>query len=175
MKTEIVAKGYNVSQHFKDILEQKLEKLEKFVGNVAVKVHLIAVNNSRFTIEITVPYGKSVLRSEVTGDNMYSLLDIIVPKIETQVKKHSARQITKDHKGAKITNVDPNVEIEKTAHTKVVKVKKFDISMTTPEEAIAEMDLTDHSFYVFVNANTNMVSVVYKRNDGDYGLIEPQY
>ena len=117
------------------------------------------------------------MRSEVTSDNMYDNIDIVLPKIERQIVKYRKRFDNKLRKEAFEAPIyEKNEEIDnKTVSGKLVKEKKFEIAMTTVSNAIEEMELLDHNFYVFMNEETEKVCVVYKRNDGNYGLILPEY
>ena len=108
---------------------------------------------------------------------MYDNIDLVLPKLDKQINKFRARINSKTPKSALPLNppADEDAAVSKDKLGKIVKEKRFDISIVTVEDAIAELELLDHDFYVFVNAENNKVSVVYKRHDGDYGLITPEY
>lgn len=177
MKIELVSKNYNEGSRLVGVIEKKLGKLDKyFSGDADALVKLSTVGNDKFTMEITVRFGGYIARAEITGSNMYDNIDLILPKLEKQIARFRDRMNSKVPK--KALPLKPDVEeaaAPREYYGNIVKEKHFDISIVTVDEAIAEMELLDHDFYVFVNAENNRVSVVYKRHDGDYGLITPEY
>ena len=176
MKIELVSKNYNEGMRLVNVIEKKLGKLDKyFSGDADALVKLSTVGNDKFTMEITVRFGGYIARAEVTGSNMYDNIDLILPKLEKQIARFRDRMNSTLPKKALPIKVDVEEAAPREEYGNVVKEKHFDISIVTVDEAIAEMELLDHDFYVFVNAENNKVSVVYKRHDGDYGLITPEY
>ena len=177
MKIELVSKNYNEGSRLVGVIEKKLGKLDKyFSGDADALVKLSTVGNDKFTMEITVRFGGYIARAEVTGSNMYDNIDLILPKLEKQIARFRDRMNSKVPKKALPLKTDVlEVSAPREYYGNIVKEKHFDISIVTVDEAIAEMELLDHDFYVFVNAENNRVSVVYKRRDGDYGLITPEY
>ncbi|MFI3228910.1 MAG: ribosome-associated translation inhibitor RaiA [Bacillota bacterium] len=178
MRIEFISRNYKESNKIIDIIEKKMTKLDKFFDEDATaKIQLSGLKNDRFTMEISIKQiGMSVpVRAETTSGNMYENIDILIPKLERQMRKYRTRIEARKHKikGHEVIEEAAPAEIE--ALSKVVKVKSFNISIITVDDAIAELELLDHNFYVFVDAETNKVSVVYKRNDGNYGLISPEY
>lgn len=177
MKIELVSKNYNEGSRLVGVIEKKLGKLDKyFSGDADALVKLSTVGNDKFTMEITVRFGGYIARAEVTGSNMYDNIDLILPKLEKQIARFRDRMNSKMPKKALPLKTDVEEAVApREYYGNIVKEKHFDISIVTVDEAIAEMELLDHDFYVFVNAENNRVSVVYKRRDGDYGLITPEY
>lgn len=177
MRIELISKGYNEGNRLVSVIEKKLTKLDKyFPEDATAKVKLSTVGKDKFTMEITILFNGQTARSEVTSDNMYDNIDLVLPKLERQIAKFRDRQNSKQPKKAlPYEPVKDESEAPSEHLGKVVKVKNFDISIITVEDAVAELELLDHDFYVFVNAENNKVSVVYKRHDGDYGLITPEY
>lgn len=177
MKIELVSKNYNEGSRLVGVIEKKLGKLDKyFSGDADALVKLSTVGNDKFTMEITVRFGGYIARAEVTGSNMYDNIDLILPKLEKQIARFRDRMNSKVPKKALPLKADvEEAAAPREYYGNIVKEKHFDISIVTVDEAIAEMELLDHDFYVFVNAENNRVSVVYKRRDGDYGLITPEY
>lgn len=177
MKIELVSKNYNEGSRLVSVIEKKLGKLDKyFSGDADALVKLSTVGNDKFTMEITVRFGGYIARAEVTGSNMYDNIDLILPKLEKQIARFRDRMNSKVPKKALPLKTDvEEASAPREYYGNIVKEKHFDISIVTVDEAIAEMELLDHDFYVFVNAENNRVSVVYKRHDGDYGLITPEY
>ncbi len=177
MRIELISKGYNEGNRLVSVIEKKLSKLDKFFQTEpSAKIKLSTVGKDKYTMEITISFGGQIVRSEVTSDNMYDNIDLIAPKLERQISKYRDRISSKQPKKALPLKLEED-EVQATPENigKIVKVKNFNISIITVDEAVAELELLDHDFYVFVNAENNKVSVVYKRNDGDYGLITPEY
>ena len=177
MIIELVSKNYNEGNRLVNVIEKKLSRLDKyFSGDAEALVKLSTVGTEKYTMEITVRFGGYIARAEVTSQNMYDNIDLVLPKPEKQIAKFRDRMNSKVPKKAlplKTESAEAVPAAEKMGN--VVKEKNFNISIVTVEEAIAEMELLDHDFYVFVNADNNKVSVVYTRHDGDYGLITPEY
>ena len=175
MNIEIVARKCEVNEHLKKVIEQKLAKLDKyFADNSAkAKVSLKKEANS-FTTEIMLDYAGKLVRATASGENFYDNLDVIMPKLEGQIRKYRTR-FDKHNKNTAFTSLaqfDGEKEYEE-KKANLVKEKKFVLVPMTVNEAIEEMDVLGHSFYVFLDAKTSTVQVIYKRNDGDVGLIEP--
>lgn len=177
MIIELVSKNYNEGNRLVNVIEKKLSRLDKyFSGDAEALVKLSTVGTEKYTMEITVRFGGYIARAEVTSQNMYDNIDLVLPKLEKQIARFRDRMNSKVPKKAlplKTESAEAVPAAEKMGN--VVKEKNFNISIVTVEEAIAEMELLDHDFYVFVNAENNKVSVVYTRHDGDYGLITPEY
>ncbi len=179
MKISYTAKNYNISDKFKEVLERKLNKLEKYFDeDVVVKVNCIEQAKTD-KLELTINSRGMFFRSEVTSDNMYNNIDLALPKIEKQIIKQGSKYKSKLKKDAFLTNelmFLENFEPEEMkASPKLVKVKKFELDPLTVEDAENYMEALDHNFYIFLNAETGMVNVIYKRNDKNYGLIEVNY
>lgn len=177
MKITYTAKNYNVSEKFKEILEKKLNKLEKyFDDDVTVKVNCIEQAKQN-KLEVTINSKGMFFRSEVSSDNMYNNIDLALPKLEKQIVKQGSKFKTKLKKDAFQTNELMFMDaVEETkSNPKLVKTKKFELDPLTVEDAEAYMEALDHNFYVFLNAETGNVNIIYKRNDKNYGLIEVTY
>lgn len=172
MRNEILAKSYRLDEELKNLIKKKLAKFDKYFDDEAIaKVKLSTVGNKQ-RMEITIEAGNMSVRSAAEGDKMNEIIDVIVPKLERQIIKCKDKFGAKVKKAALEAVEEPLPEEKKGS---VVKVKKFDISVTTVDNAVEEMELLNHNFYIFVNGENNKVCVLYKRNDGDYGLIEPEY
>ena len=176
MKFDIYAKNYEVGDKLKNVTEQKLAKLDKYFKDdeTTAKVNFKKQGNS-FTTEIMLDFNGKFVRATATSDNFYDNLDIILPKLEGQIRKHRTKfdQHNKNaaFNDAAIYDLKNN---EENAKQQVVKKKNFVLAPMTVKEAEEEMELLGHSFYVFLDAKTNTVQILYMRNDGDLGLIEPQ-
>lgn len=175
MKLDIVGSG-EVSEKLKTITEQKLAKLDKYFGDFEPKAKVTFKKQGQtYTTEIMLDYCSKFVRATASGDNFYENLDLVLPKLEGQIRKYRTR-FDKHNKNVAFSTealFDGESKFEK-SKSSLVKEKKFKLSPMTVKEAEEEMELLGHSFYVFLEAKTNTVQVLYKRNDGDLGLIEPQ-
>ncbi len=177
MRIEIVAKSYKPSEKLKDIIERKLEKFSRyFEDDATAKVVLREMGKDREAMEITINFGGGkIMRAEVVSHNMYDNIDVLLPKLERQVRKHktklgkkvkeSAFDMSALYDGA--DDINPVLEI---ARVKSTQLKKLSI-----KDAIDEMELLDHDFYVFVNEANGLVNIVYHRAVGDVGLLDLIY
>lgn len=175
MKIEIIAKSYKPSDHLKDIIEKKLEKFSRYFDNDAVaKVKLREIGTDKYAMEVTVFFsGNNMVRAEVTTNNMYNNIDIVLPKIEGQIRKHKTLIGKKIRQSALEESSLFNLVEEKTSN--LVRTKKIDLTKLSIAEAIAEMELLDHTLYAFINSDNDCVNVIYKRTDGDVGLLDLLY
>lgn len=170
MIIEFLTKNYEASDKLKDIIVKKADKLDKFFeADTKVKV-MLKQSKDVFILELTINLGSGVLRAEVSGDNMYNNIDLALPKLEKQIIKHHQRLISKSKK----IREKLLVEAEPEKHSAVVKSKRYKLIPMSEDEAIEELEIVGHSFYVFLNKNTRAVNILYRRNDGDYGLIETE-
>lgn len=173
MRIEFLTKNYNPSDKLKDVITKKVERLDKFFENdTKVKIMLKQANDVD-TLELTIVLDGAVLRAEVSSDNMYDNIDLALPKLEKQIIKHRSKLASKSKK-VRIKELDMSYEppVEKEVTHGVVRSKTYELTPMTVEDAIEELELVGHSFYVFSNKTTKNVNVLYRRNDGDYGLIE---
>lgn len=177
MRIEFFSGNYRLDENFKNLVTKKLNKFEKYFNDEAiVKVKTNCLGRDKNTMEISVNSKNTNVRSVVTSANMMGNIDIILPKVERQIVKSRDKFDPKYKKSdSDASEVFDDGNDSAKINGKVVKVKKYNISVTNVENAIEEMELLSHNFYIFVNGDNNKVSVVYKRNDGDYGLIEPEY
>ena len=175
MKISIFGKNIEVSEYLENIVHKKIRKLDKFFSDETEAVVTLSVEHNRHIAEVTIPYDGGVIRAEeVTGD-MYASIDNVINKIEKQVHKYR-KKIEKDYRSgifnAEVLDYDQDEEKEEEG-PHIVRVKHFDIKPMSEEEAMLQIELLGHSFYVFENADTGSINVLYRRNDGNYGLIEP--
>ena len=181
MKIDIVGKNYSVSDKLDDIIRKKAQRLDRFFSDdVTARVVCKEEHKGRFTLEVTIIANGAVIRSEETSDNMYSNIDIVIPKIDRQIRKHRTR-LNKTFKdtifnfhAAEAEAIELNDTKEEEIPT-IVKTKKFELLPMSVEEAIEQMDLLENKFFVYLNPTTGKVNIVYRRYDKTIGLIEPQY
>ena len=173
-------KDHEVQEDVKNRTEQKIRKLEKLLPRDAVIVVTYSINKQINKIEVSVPLPKRILRAQVTGSSMYNCIDEIVDVLEKQLLKYKNRLKDRSRRDAaffdKLKLMGGNEdETEQTEDVAIVKTKRFALKPMDAEEAVMEMELLGHSFYVFRNGRTDEVNVVYRRQDGSFGLIEPEY
>ncbi|MDR2090206.1 MAG: ribosome-associated translation inhibitor RaiA [Clostridiales bacterium] len=176
MRTEIICRNYNASDKLREIILKKIEKLSKyFDGDTAAKVNLTE-NGGRLTMEITIKAGNSLLRAETASGNQYDNIDAIMPKIEKQILKFRSKYDVKNKKAdAAAFQYQFLSGYEAEALPKITKRKVIDLLPMTPDEAIDNLELIGHDFFVFFNSDTGYVNIVYKRKDGDFGLLDLNY
>jgi len=176
---EIIIRGdkLKITSAMSDYINEKLEKLEKYLEHSdTVRANVIVkVRNHEQKVEITIPLKSFILRSEETQEDFYAAVDKTIDKLERQIRKNKTKIMAKQSKTYYDFNF-ANVEIEEKAEEeqKIVKRKTVEVKPMSAEEAILQMDLLKHNFFVFLNADTEEVNVVYKRKDANYGLIEPE-
>lgn len=172
MDIKYVAKNYKISDKFKDVVERKLARIEKYFDtDVDVKVSCTE-QNDRCKLELTINSRGLYLRSEVESDNMYNNIDVALPKLEKQIVKSTRKYKNKFSEKATFDTFEFLEEAPKADNYKVVKTKTFDLDPISVEDAEAYMEAVGHNFYVFLNGETGEINVLYKRNDGNLGLIE---
>ena len=175
MKIEICGRNYEVSEKLKAITEQKLAKLDKYFVGADTKAKVsFKKEASALTTEVMLDYAGKFVRATATSDNFYDNLDVVIPKIEGQIRKHRTRFDKHQKNIAYREDAVYETADRETKKTEIVKDKKFKLAPMTVNEAIEEMELLGHSFYVFLDAKSNTIKVLYLRKDGDLGLIEPE-
>ena len=139
------------------------------------EVHVtLSVEKERQKIEVTIPVKGSIIRSEQVSSDMYVSIDLVEEVIERQLKKYKKKIIDKHQNVESFSQAFAEIEDDHDDEVKIVRTKKFDIKPMYPEDACVQMELLGHNFYVFCNAETDQVNVVYKRKGDTYGLIEPE-
>ncbi len=177
MEIKIMSKNYQVSEKLEKIISEKVAKLDRYFEETASAKVVCSKIKDTYKLELTIVDKGLLFRSEVASDNMYQNIDLALPKVERQIVKYSKKKTDKLHKASSVKGLlfnDDEFDF-KPEECKVSKSKSFIIYPLTEAEAIMELENSDHSFYVFLNANTNKVNIIYRRTEGDYGLIDPDY
>ena len=176
MRFIISGKNINVTPGLKASIEQKLGKLERYFTPTTEIIVTLSVEKERQKIEVTIPVKGTIIRSEQVSDDMYVSIDLVEEVIERQLRKYKNKLIDRHQEGG---NFQPEFFDASTPEDdneiKIVRTKRFGIKPMYPEDACVQMDLLGHDFFVFCNAETDEVNVVYKRKNGAYGLIEPEF
>ena len=174
MNINVRGKNVQVTPALKDHVEKRIGKLGRFFDTEQEAQVTLTVEKDRHKIEVTMPLNGYLLRGEEETGDMYASIDSVVDKLEKQVEKYKTRVSRKIRDVGNIKEMPPLTEaIEE--EPQLVRTKKFAFKPMPVEEAILQMNLVGHSFFVFSNAETEEVNVVYKRKDGNYGLIEPRF
>jgi putative sigma-54 modulation protein len=179
MNYNIRGENIEVTPAIREYVEKKIAKLEKYfteVPDATVNVNLRVFSDKKSKVEVTIPMTQLVLRAEEANEDMYAAIDLIADKLERQIRKHKTKVNRKFREKGSVTsmftvNEDKEVPIIE-EDLELVRTKRFDLKPMDSEEAILQMNMLGHNFYVFTNADSHQTNVVYKRKDGRYGLIE---
>lgn len=185
MKFIISGKNIEVTPGLRDTIEQKLGKLERYFTPETEIIVTLSVEKDRQKIEVTIPVKGDIIRSEQTSSDMYVSIDLVEEIIERQLRKYKNKLVARSQGHPTASSPGGNafkkeffeeeIDIAEDDEIKIVRTKRFGIKPMFPEDACVQMDLLGHSFFVFANAETDEVNVVYKRKDGTFGLIEPEF
>lgn len=172
MKLNIRGEKTNITEAMKTYAEEKIQKLNKYIENneEITGTILFKVYGPKQKIEVTIPLKNYTLRVEEEGQDFYAVIDTSIDKLERQIIKNKTRLSNKRNKGKIDLILD--FEPEEENHNKIVKRKQVELKPMDEEEAILQMELINHDFYMFKNTETNKMAVVYRRKHGDYGIIE---
>ena len=173
----ISGKNIDVTPGLKDAIEQKLGKLERYFTPETEIIVTLSVEKERQKIEVTIPVKGNIIRSEQESSDMYVSIDLVEEIIERQLRKYKTKLIAKQQGGhdSRQEFIESDTSAAESDEIEIVRTKRFGIKPMFPEDACIQMELLGHNFYVFSNAETDEVNVVYKRKNGTYGLIEPEF
>lgn len=180
LKFNIRGENIEVTPAIREYVEAKVEKVERYFNedvNATANVNLKVYNDKQTKVEVTIPMKNLTLRAEERNNDMYAAVDLIVDKLERQIRKHKTKVNRKfrEREGAGVyfANVTKNgAEAEQEEEYQIVRTKQFDLKPMDQEEAILQMNMLGHDFYIYTDAESDSTSIVYKRKDGKYGLIE---
>ena len=175
MKFTISGKNIDVTEGLKAAVQDKLGKLERYF-TPETEVHVtLSVEKERQKIEITIPMKGNIVRAEQVSDDMYVSIDLVEEIIERQLRKYKNKIVDQQQSAVSLSKAFVEEDIEDDEEIKIIRSKRFAMKPMEAEEACLQMELLGHSFYVFRNASTDEVNVVYKRKGNTYGLIEPEF
>ncbi len=175
MKFIISGKNIPVSDGLRAAVEDKLGKLERYFTADTEVIVTLSMEKERQKIEVTIPVKGNIIRSEQTSNDMYVSIDLVEEVIERQLRKYKNKIIDRKQSGGNFQQAFIDNDNEENEDVKIIRSKRFDIKPMYPEDACVQMELLGHSFFVFNNAETDQINVVYKRKGNTYGLIEPEY
>ncbi len=175
MKLNFAGKNMEVTEALKEVTSKKLKRLDKYFNKDVEGNVVYSTERNWKILEITIDLPGTILRAEEASDDMYAAIDKAVDVLERQIRKYKTKLQRRQQTGKTIRfeNVMP-LEEEK-ERPRIVRTKRFAMKPMSAEEAVLQMELLGHNFFVFRNAESEEVSVVYKRKDGNYGLIEPEF
>ena len=171
----ISGKNLSVSEGLKNAVEDKLGKLERYFTPDTEVIVTLSVEKERQKIEVTIPVKGNIIRSEQVSNDMYVSIDLVEEVIERQLRRYKNKIVDRKQNGGNFQQAFLEKEFDEDEEVKIIRTKKFDIKPMYPEDACVQMELLGHNFFVFCNAETDQVNVVYKRKGNTYGLIEPEY
>lgn len=174
VQVQIRGRNMVVTEALKDYVNKRMKKLDRFADYFGDVAATMSVVKGAHRIEVTIPVNGMILRAEETSGDMYSSVDLVMDKLEKRIEKYKSKLFKRARPGQEAQAPTP-VAVEPEDVLDVVRTKRFAIKPMPVEEAILQMSLLGHSFYVFSNAETDQVNVVYKRKDGLFGLIEPGF
>ena len=175
MKFIISGKNITVSQGLRTAVEDKLGKLERYFTPDTEVIVTLSVEKERQKIEVTIPVKGNIIRSEQVSNDMYVSIDLVEEVIERQLRKYKNKIVDKQQAAANFQKEYIDKDYEEEDEVKIIRTKKFGIKPMYPEDACVQMELLGLNFFVFYNAETDQVNVVYKRKGNTYGLIEPEF
>lgn len=179
MQITVKGKNIEVTEPLQQYAEKKVEKLSKYFHNLKGAVVTQSTQRNWHTVEVTLDGDGKLLRGEERTDNMYASIDAVVEKLEKQLKRFKGKLIHRAHEehpkdDITVADVEEVAGAEEEQAPSIVRTKRFPMKPMTAEEATLEMEMLNHDFFVFRNGDTDEINVVYKRQDGNYGLIEPE-
>lgn len=179
MKFNVRGENIEVTPALREYAEKKISKLEKYFTespNAIVHVNLKVYNDKKTKVEVTISLPHLVLRAEETNQDMYAGIDLITDKLERQIRKHKTKVNRKMRETGTadlfVNGTSSYKDDEGDQDVEIVRTKRFDLKPMDSEEAVLQMNLLGHNFFVYTDADTNTTNIVYKRKDGKYGLIE---
>ena len=174
MKFIIIGRNIDITVGLKSAVQEKLGKQERYF-TPETEIHVtLSVEKDRQKIEVTIPVKGNIIRSEQVSSDMYVSIDLVEEVIERQLRKYKTKIVNQQQAGGNFQKEFVEDEFLEDEEVNIIRTKKFGIKPMYPEDACVQMELLGHNFYVFRNAETDEVNVVYKRKGNTYGLIEPE-
>jgi putative sigma-54 modulation protein len=173
MRLSVKGRNLEITEPLRRYAEEKVQRLTKYLEHIVTATVVLAVEKHRQIAEVTLRVRDLTIRAEESTDDLYSAIDLVTEKLERQILRYKRRIV--DHAGPRaVTPAAEGAAAGAEEEPRVVKTKRFAVKPSEVEEAVLQMNLLGHSFYVFRNARTDEVNVLYRRKDGNYGLIEPE-
>lgn len=173
MNVNVRGKNIEVTPALREYVIKRIGKLERYFDDLRDAQVTLIVEKDTHKVEVTIPVNGMILRGEDDSNDMYASIDLVMEKLEKQINKYKGKFSKKAR--TLETKAGHPLPIEEIDEEEIVKTKRFPVKPMPVEEAIMQMNMIGHSFFVFSNAETEQVNVLYRRKDGNYGLIEPEY
>ena len=175
MNVQVRGRNVEVTSALKGYVEKRVGKIEKYLDNIREAQVTLTVEKGFHRVEVTIPVNGMILRGEETTQDMYASIDLVVEKLGKQIQKYKGRLLNRSGRAVADEAQAADEQVHGDDGPLVVRTKRFAIKPMAIDEAILQMNLLGHNFFVFSNAETEQVNVLYKRKDGNYGLIEPEF
>lgn len=177
MEVSIFARNMEVTPRLSEYVEQKVGKLDRYLPWIEDARIDLTVENTRSAAhrqvaQLTVRARGTILRAEERTQDMFASIDAVLDKMYRQIARYKGKRQDRWQTAAEVLPIEESVE---ETVGEIVRVKRFDVRPMAPEEAIEQMELLGHSFYIFLNADEDVLNVVYRRDDGNYGLLQPEF
>jgi putative sigma-54 modulation protein len=168
----LTGRNLEVTEALRRYAEEKVGRLQKYLDRITSAHIVLSIEKYRQIVEVTLQVRDLTIRGEEITEDLYASIDRVVEKLERQLQKYKGKIMAQGNRSMRTSS--PMVTAEETEGPRVVKTKRFAIKPMSLDEAILQMELLNHSFYVFRNAQTDEVNVLYRRHEGNFGLIEPE-
>ncbi len=175
MNLVISGRNIDITEGLRSAVEEKIGKLERYFNDSTEVNVTLSTEKNRQKIEVTIPMKGNIIRAEETSTDMYVSIDLVEEVIERQLRKYKNKLIDKEQNAKQLSQAFIDEDVFEEEEIEIIRSKRFAIKPMDPEEACVQMELLGHNFFVFRNADTDEVNVVYKRKSKSYGLIEPEY
>ena len=172
MQIFLTGRNLEVTEALRRYAEEKVGRLQKYVEKITSASIVLSLEKYRQIAEVTLRVRDLTIRGEESTEDLYSSIDLVVEKLERQLRKYKGKLVSQGNRSAKTQGAP--TPLEEDEEPQVVKTKRFAMKPMSLDEAILQMDLLGHNFYVFRNAHSDEVNVLYRRREGNYGLIEPE-
>ena len=165
MRVMVIGKNINVTPALKEMIEKKISKLDRYFTPGVEARATLSVQKNRQIFEVTIPFNGVILRCEESTDDMYKSIDLVENKLERQIRKQRTKLSRRSNNSLRFFNMEEVAVEDQDTGREIVKSKKFNIKPMTADEAILQMELVEHDFFVFKDSDTNNINVIYKRKD----------
>lgn len=171
MNIIVTARHLEVTPALKNYVKKKVKRVNRYLSNISEAIVTISVEKYRHKVEVLLKVNGVLIQAEGVTSEVYSSIDEVAEKLDRQIKKYKEKLVShrKSEKGSfQVTDIGSAVEVGR-----IIKNKRFELKPMSPDEAAMQMDLLDKDFFVFTNDNSGDINVIYRRRDGNFGLIEP--
>ncbi len=170
MHVNITFKNMDATEPLKDYVTKRLSKMDKYIDRPTEASVVLSVEKIRHKAEVTINADRHKINAIEETEDMYSSIDLVMDKLERQIKKHKEK--VQSHKGGPKSSAEP-IEAEISPAPRIVRETAYDVKPMSVEEAAMQMDVTGRTFLIFQNTDSDSMNILYRRDDGDIGLVEP--